>query len=522
VLERAIEAAGRCGLETTGAKRTLATIAERSGFPGDLYVLALVGGTGVGKSSLLNALAGSDVSAAGVRRPTTDTPVAWVPAGRLDDGRRLIDWLGGATIRVRSPADAAPVAVLDLPDLDSIQPAHAARVDAVLPKVDAVAWVSDLEKYQDAVLHDVYLRRWAGRLGRQAFVLNKVDRLAAGEPERLAADLRSRLTGEGLPVPTIVLTSATHGIGELQHWLAEGVEAKQIVTARLAAEATAALEGLAADGGIDAETEASPLVPESRRAAALAEVERQVLAVVDLQGVERQAVTATRLAAAPRGGGPVGIVRSLLERGTGISERRADPEGYLRRWRERGPLEPAVEPLRRLVVDALPSLPPRARAGFAPVVGGDQVTTRLAEAIDRAIGGTRARFDVPSSRLWPLLGIAQLIATAAVSLAVVWLLASIVVGGVSGSVDVPLLGPMPTPVALLAGGAVAWFLLNRLLQWHAGWLGRRWASGLTGDVRGEVEAAVTTSVLQPLDAYELARRELWDAVREADSGCGPD
>jgi GTP-binding protein EngB required for normal cell division len=514
-LERAVEAAARCGLDTTPAKRTLATISERSGFPGDLYVLALVGGTGVGKSSLLNALAGAEVSVAGVRRPTTDAPVAWVPASRLEDAQRLIDWLGGATIRERMPDDGPAVAVLDLPDLDSIEPAHAARVDAVLPKLDAVAWVTDLEKYQDAVLHDVYLRRWMRRLARQALVLNKSDRLAPGDAGRVAADLRNRLESEGLSTPTILLTSATSDVGELRRWLADGVEAKRIVTARLAAEARAAVAGLAGAAGIDPEAEPSPLIPGSRRAAALAAVTHEVVTVVDLTGVERQAVAATRLAAAPRGGGPVGLVRSLLERGTGVSERRADPEGYLRRWRERGTLERAVKPLRDLIAEAMPELPPRARAGIAPLAAGGEVSAHVAGAIDRSIGGPGGRFEVPSSRLWPLLGIGQLIATAAVALAVIWLLAAIVVGGVSGSVDVPVLGPMPTPVALLAGGVVAWFLLGRLLRWHAGWLGRRWAAGLTADVRREVGETVSSSVLRPLDAYESARRDLWHSVRDA-------
>ena len=43
----------------------------------DAYVLALVGGTGVGKSSIVNALAGETVTPAGVRRPTTSRAVAW-------------------------------------------------------------------------------------------------------------------------------------------------------------------------------------------------------------------------------------------------------------------------------------------------------------------------------------------------------------------------------------------------------------------------------------------------------------
>jgi len=74
-LLQAIEAADVLGIPTDTARDVHADGIRRLGFPSDAYVLALVGGTGVGKSSLLNALAGSTVSAASARRPTTAEPV---------------------------------------------------------------------------------------------------------------------------------------------------------------------------------------------------------------------------------------------------------------------------------------------------------------------------------------------------------------------------------------------------------------------------------------------------------------
>ena len=53
---------------------------KRHGFLGDTVVVALAGGTGSGKSSLLNALAGHEVSGVGAVRPTTAEPLAWIPA----------------------------------------------------------------------------------------------------------------------------------------------------------------------------------------------------------------------------------------------------------------------------------------------------------------------------------------------------------------------------------------------------------------------------------------------------------
>jgi len=68
-LDEAIEAASALGLQAGAAVATRDTARARLGFPSNVYVLALVGGTGVGKSTLLNAIAGENVSLTGVRRP---------------------------------------------------------------------------------------------------------------------------------------------------------------------------------------------------------------------------------------------------------------------------------------------------------------------------------------------------------------------------------------------------------------------------------------------------------------------
>ena len=89
-LRAAVDAAASIGLEAEGARtRTVARrVARRAGFGGAVYVMALAGGTGVGKSSVLNALAGEEVSPAKSVRPTTDAPVAWVPADKRDEPRQ--------------------------------------------------------------------------------------------------------------------------------------------------------------------------------------------------------------------------------------------------------------------------------------------------------------------------------------------------------------------------------------------------------------------------------------------------
>jgi GTP-binding protein EngB required for normal cell division len=521
-LERAIAAAGGLGLDVRAAGEVRSRVAERSGFPTDLYVLALAGGTGVGKSSLLNALAGEPISAAGPVRPTTSQPSAWVPASRLADAAPLLEWLGGAAVRTHGATTLDGLVVLDLPDLDSIARAHRDRVDAVLPRIDAVLWVADPEKYQDAILHDGYLRTWVRRLERQAVVINKVDRVSPSDAERLRRDLAARLGREGLPELPILLTSASEGsIAELSAWLTTGVESKRVIRARLATASRAAVEDLAGQAGVETNGAWRPLIPEHESRSAMESMSGRILAIVDLPGLRRQAVEATRLAARPRGGGPLGIVRTVLERGSGLSERRADPQGYLRRWRDRGSLLGASEPLRGLVAAAIPQVPPAIRPTLAGLADTGALTAGLGEAVDRAVVSGAASFSPPGSRLWPLLGVAQLMATAALVVGVIWLIALAAGVGLAETplLEVPMLGALPLPVALVAGGLLGWFLLGRVLLAHAGWLGRRWAARLQERITSEVADSVRATALGPLQRLDSRRHDLAAAAVEAQGAC---
>jgi hypothetical protein len=108
------------------AAAALARTGDRLRLGGDYTIVALVGATGSGKSSVFNAISGMEIADVGARRPLTAQPMACV-WGEEGAGP-LLDWLGvPANRRVtrESVLDADKqeelrgLVLLDLPDHDS-------------------------------------------------------------------------------------------------------------------------------------------------------------------------------------------------------------------------------------------------------------------------------------------------------------------------------------------------------------------------------------------------------------------
>jgi GTP-binding protein EngB required for normal cell division len=525
-LDDAIGAADALGLDTAPATAVREEARERLGLVSDAYVLALVGGTGVGKSSLLNALAGRTVSEAGVRRPTTHLPVAWVAASAAPRVAPLLDRLGAGERRLHDVEALEGVVVLDLPDVDSLEPANRATVESILPRVDAVAWVTDPEKYADALLHDGFLRRWIPRLDRQVVVLNKADRLDRGQRdqvhEHLARVLATELAGTSTSRPEVIPVSAlegSEGVAPFRAWLFAAIDAKAVVAGRLAASSVDAVERLARAAGAWGEGGRRPLVDAPRRRRAIDASAAEVLRVVDLRGAERQAVAATRAAARPRGAGPLGQLTAFVYRASGREGRVADPAAYLTGWRSRGSMTRAAAPVREAVHEALPGTPSALRARLAAAAEPGLLESRLGAALDRSIAA-QPELRPPTSRLWSVLGLAQTANLLLLVFAVAWIVLWVLLRPPVDSVEVPLLGALPMPFALLAAGLLAGFVLARLLALHAGMVGRQWAQRLAAHLRTGVEQAVTDEAFDAVDRVEAARRALWVAAREAESAAG--
>ncbi len=200
-------------------RSTAARVRERLELGVDQTVVALAGGTGSGKSSLFNAIAGLDFAEVGVKRPTTSRVTACVWG---TDGGPLLDWLGvGPDDRIERESeldadDQAPLrglVLLDLPDHDSVSPEHRQVVDRVVPLADLLVWVVDPQKYADDALHTGYLQPLVGHQASMVVVLNQVDTLAPEVRGELADDLRRLLVEDGLPGVGVLRVSARTGEG---------------------------------------------------------------------------------------------------------------------------------------------------------------------------------------------------------------------------------------------------------------------------------------------------------------------
>ena len=151
-------------------------------------VTVVLGGTGTGKSTLVNRLVGATVTAASFRRTFTTGPVAVVDAGRdLPAG-----WLGvphvaggnngspprgktGELIVVPSGGQpSAPSPIVDTPDLDGDQPANHAQADRAFRWADRAVFVVTPEKYQMTELLPYYRLAARYRLPT-VFVMNKAE-----------------------------------------------------------------------------------------------------------------------------------------------------------------------------------------------------------------------------------------------------------------------------------------------------------------------------------------------------------
>ena len=172
-------------------------------------LVALVGSTGAGKSTLVNSIVGAHVSATGVRRPTTNSPVL---ACHPDD----IDWFAENNFlptlpRVRQEGLARPgrdgllvlaasegmprgIALLDTPDIDSVVQAHHEFAYQFLDASDLWLFMTSASRYADGPVWEV-LQHARERKASLGVVLSRVPQTYRAE---LVSHFNAMLDANGI------------------------------------------------------------------------------------------------------------------------------------------------------------------------------------------------------------------------------------------------------------------------------------------------------------------------------------
>ena len=162
---------------------------------GSPVLVALVGSTGAGKSTLVNSIVGLQVSMTGIRRPTTNSPVL---ACHPDD----VDWFAenvflptvprvrqeglarsgrdGLLVLAANEGMPTGVALLDTPDIDSVVAEHRDFAHQFLDASDLWLFMTSASRYADAAVWDL-LQHAQDRGAALGIVLSRVNEASAAE-----------------------------------------------------------------------------------------------------------------------------------------------------------------------------------------------------------------------------------------------------------------------------------------------------------------------------------------------------
>ncbi|MGM0818178.1 MAG: GTPase, partial [Actinomycetota bacterium] len=423
-----------------------ARVEERLARGDGLAVVAVAGGTGVGKSALVNRLARAPVVDEGVRRPTTAHPIA-VAAAFDDATDALCDWLAVDDRRTGAALPAGLVLV-DLPDHDSVERDHERTARRLAERVDALVVVVDPLKYARADLHDGLLAELGHHAALVTVALNRSDELTPEGAEACRADLRARLAASGLGEAELRTTSAAtgQGVAELGAGLAALAASREAAATRLVADA-AGLAGHLADhlarlpvATLDAEVLLAPLLEATDAHRAAADAER---------AYRREARAALRSPLARLVRAPATLA-AYVARGLGLAAKSSG-----RQPRASGSRLRVERATRAALAEALP---------LAASVGADHASLRA--ELDERAGQAAPRLAAivaeaprrPSPRRWwAALALLRGLAEGSALIGLGWLVARSVVDWL----DLPalptptLIGGLTWPSALLLGGLAA-------------------------------------------------------------------
>jgi GTP-binding protein EngB required for normal cell division len=488
-------------------------------------VVSLAGGTGSGKSSLFNRLAGADFSTVGVTRPVTREVHAcvWGVAG----SGPLLEWLNvprrhryaRASELGSGEQSMNGLVLLDLPDHDSVLGHATDLVDQLVGRSDLIIWVLDPQKYADAAVHRRFLVPLAGHSEVITVVLNQADLLSAGQIEDCVQDLRRLLDSENLPEVQILVASARTGAGveEMRKLLIESVSARKAATARISADVDKIVAQFQPYGARELVSAGEQSDPDGLGERNLPDRTASDLAAAFAMAAGISAIgdglrSARELRAVDYVGWPVSWV---IERLTSPDPVRKIRLGRL--WDElrgltagpSGAQQAEIDNALTMVADT--DLPPLPKPWSGTVRAA--VRSRAAD-VPAAIGaeiGASLPADTAVDRWWRVIGVVQGLLLGCVLVGIAWFVALLVlgIGGVGSGMprlfsDVWLL---PASVVMVAAGLVGGWLTARACTRAVSAAAERETQVLLDDMRQRMNGVATDLVLVPVEREldELAR-----------------
>jgi len=160
----------------------------------DVYLVGLIGGKDVGKSSFVNALAGATITEQSSHGRGTSIAVAYVHETRAQVIEQLLLREAPGRFRIVTHRNDALLrqALLDLPDIDSIYQDHIDLTRRMLRHMLFPVWIASCEKYADQNPQKLLATIAQGNDPENfIFCLNKVDLLVARHGEEAATQLQS-------------------------------------------------------------------------------------------------------------------------------------------------------------------------------------------------------------------------------------------------------------------------------------------------------------------------------------------
>lgn len=525
-LERAAAASrGRVDDAVVDAAQAVADrAASRLRLSADHTVVALAGATGSGKSSTFNALTQLELSAVGVRRPTTSwaTACVWGKEG----AEELLEWLGiparhqvtrdSMLSKADEDVEMRGVVLLDLPDHDSTEVSHHLEVERLVQLADLMVWVLDPQKYADAAIHDRFLKPLAGHSEVMLVVLNHIDTVPEDRRPSMVEDVRRLLEADGLAGVPVVPVSARHGWGvdELRAMIVKRVAEKKVTRSRLEADVRTAAERLQAAVGTG-----KPPTLSKERVAALDDALSEAAGVPT---VVRAVADSTRLRANRATGWPVtawfsrlkpdplkrlhldlgsagkeltGAARTSVPKATGVQRARVDTEVRALADQVGEGMAPSwANAVRSASVSRLPDL-----------------TDRL----DRAVAST----DLGADRIPAWAGAVRVLQYVLILSAIVgagWL-ALLSLGSYARLPEPPTpdVGAFPLPTLLLVGGIVLGLLLALVCRWLVSLTARARARAADKRLRDAISAVSDEVVVAPVRAELASYAEVREALATA-------